>query len=186
MVAASSVALSRVTSTLFLASSADPRAIVIADIVGRATGIADTSRITARGMISTTLMPLAAAKARPIARREQTITSSHMTTLEVTRSICCRGLADWTKGTDSPVRDDWSTSRVPSATLTSAGRKSPPRRRTTSPGTISRAGATSHCPSLLTRAWTLSLCLSASSAALALSSWTKPSPALKNRSPSTR
>ena len=59
----------RVTKTPFFASSCDPSAIVTVNIVGRATGIADTNKINAKDNITNKFMPRIHDTAKAIASK---------------------------------------------------------------------------------------------------------------------
>ena len=96
MVAASSAALSRVTSTPRLASSLEPRAMLTVNMTGSATGTALISRTSTSGTSSRSGAPRIKDRVTTTARSAPTIRKSQRTTLAMTASMCSFGLASWT------------------------------------------------------------------------------------------
>ena len=86
----------------FFESSKEPRAMLIVNIVGRATGIAETRRITVRGAISVIGIPLRKASPIPNPTEATTMIRSHLTTFEIISSMCSLGFAIWTSSAVRP------------------------------------------------------------------------------------
>ena len=93
MFAASSAALSRVTSTPRRASSMDPMAMLTVNITGRATGTALISSTSESGRMSTSSKPSTSEAMIATATRMPTMRNSHLTTRVMTSSTCSFGCA---------------------------------------------------------------------------------------------
>ena len=93
IVAASPDALNLVINTPFFARSIDPRAIVIVNIAGNATGIAETSSAVDKDNAARISIPLSSEKRIAKEIRKPTRIKESFTTLDTTSSICNLGLA---------------------------------------------------------------------------------------------
>ena len=93
MLAASSGALSLVTSTPFLISSKEPSAMLTVNMAGRATGMAPSSRASIKGSRSSRSAPFQTDNASATANIMATIASNRFETLEMTSSMCNFGVA---------------------------------------------------------------------------------------------
>ena len=104
MVAASSAALSRVTSTPRLASSRAPRAMLTVNMTGRATGTALIIRTRRRGSTSSIGRPRTKDKLSTRPNRTPRIAKSQRTRRATTSSICNFGRASRTSSAVRPYR----------------------------------------------------------------------------------
>ena len=102
IVAASSAALRRVTSTPRLASSFDPTAMLIVNMTGRATGTALISSTSRRGTISRSGAPRMSDRMTTTPSSAPTMTKSQRTTLVTTASMWSFGRACWTSSVVRP------------------------------------------------------------------------------------
>ena len=89
---------------------------------------------------------------------------------------------DFQEESDSPVREDWSTSREPCIISASAATMSPALSFIKSPGTSSLDGINDRLPFLLTRLWMLNCRFRLDIACLAFPSLTNTTAALKSSS----
>ena len=102
IVAASSAALSRVTSTPRFTRSIDPIAILIVNIAGNATGMEEARSTSARGTIINHFSPANADTPNATARATPTITSSQVTIRVITSSLWSLGRANCTSSVVFP------------------------------------------------------------------------------------
>ncbi len=102
IVAASSAALRRVTSTPDLANSLAPTAMLTVNMTGRATGTALIKRTSIREIIPTSGTPRTRERTTTTASRDPTMTKSQRTTLATTASIWSFGRAFCTSSVVRP------------------------------------------------------------------------------------
>ena len=88
IVAASSIAFSRVTSTFFFDNSLEPSAILMVNIAGKATGMAANKSTSVSGKISRSAIPLSNDIKKNIKTATATIANCHLVKPETTDSIC--------------------------------------------------------------------------------------------------
>ena len=102
MVAASSAALSRVTSTPRFASSFEPTAMLTVNMTGSATGTALINRTSMSGTISMSGAPRISDNMTTTPSSAPTMTNSQRTTLATTASMCSFGRACCTSSVVRP------------------------------------------------------------------------------------